>query len=156
MYVCKSWSVKFLVKSDPKYTNKPEYLIAELRKSNTKLLIAVTLLQDLSAFSTGYHNINVTGDFNANLPTPTKPETTILTDPVKSHALSIVSTESTHHVIALNPPSHTTLDLFVNNIEIVIHFSKSTSPFIAGHVFNICILNIQLYCILAPLCSVHA
>ena len=31
LYVCKSWTVKILTKSDPKFTNKPEYLIAELK-----------------------------------------------------------------------------------------------------------------------------
>ena len=85
----------------------------------------------------------ITGDFNANLLTPSKPETSILIDLVKTHAFSIVTTEPTHHVISFNPPSYTTLDLFiVNHIENAIHFSKSMSPFIAGHDFIHLTLNI--------------
>ena len=145
-----------MIKSDPQYANKPEYLIAELKKGNIKLLIAVTyrrptalspydLFEKLAALTFKYGNIIVTGDFNANLLTPSKPETSILIDLVKTHAFSIVSTEPTHHVISSNPPSHTTLDLFiVKQIENVAHFSKSTSPFIAGHDFIHLTLNINI------------
>ena len=67
-----------------------------------------------------------------------------LIDLIKTHSFSIVSTEPTHHVISLNSPSHTTLDLFiVDYIENVIHFSKSASPFIAGHDFIHLIVNID-------------
>ena len=130
-------------------------MVAELKNGNTKLLIAVTyrrptalspyeLFENLAVLTSRYRNIIITGDFNANLLTPSKPETSILIDLVKTHSFSIVSTEPTHHVISLNPPSHTTLDLFiVNHIENVIHFSKSVSPFIAGHDFIHLILNID-------------
>ena len=122
---------------------------------NSKLLVAVTyrrpsalsphaLFEALSAFTSRYHNIIITGDFNANLLSPSKPETSILIELIKTHAFSIVSTEPTHHLTHSEPPSHTTLDLFiVNHIENVIHFSKSNSPFIAGHDFIHLTLNID-------------
>ena len=123
--------------------------------SNSKLLVAVTyrrpsalsphaLFDALSVYTSRYHNIIITGDFNANLSSPSKPETSILIELIKTHAFSIVSTEPTHHLTHLQPPSHTTLDLFiVNHIENVIHFSKSISLFIAGHDFIHLILNID-------------
>ena len=130
-------------------------MIAELKKGNIRLLVAVTyrrpsalspraLFETLCAFTSEYHNIIITGDFNANFLTPSKTETAILINLIKTQALSIVSTEPTHHFTHSDPPSHTTLDLFiVNNIENVIYFSKSMSPFIAGHDLIHLILNIE-------------
>ena len=103
------------------------------------------LFNALSAFTSRYQNIIIiTGDFNSNLFSPSKPETSILIELIKTHAFSIVSTEPTHHLSHSEPPSHTTLDLFiVNHIENVIHFSKSIFPFIARHDFIHLILNIN-------------
>ena len=142
-------------KYSPKFTNKNEYLIAELNKGNIKLSVAVTYRRPFSLFphalfeilfdlTSRYHYIIIILDFNANILSPSKPETSILIDLIKNHAFSIISTGSTHHITYSDRPSHTRLDLFVvNHIENVIHFSKSTSPFIAGHDYIHFTLNIE-------------
>ena len=51
-----------------------------------------------SKFGVSTHNIIIiTGDFNANLLVPSRPETSILINLIENHAFSIVSTESTHN-----------------------------------------------------------
>ena len=88
------------------------------------------LFEILSDLTSRYHYIIIILDFNANILSPSKPETSILIDLIKNLAFSIISTGSTHHITYSDRPSHTTRDLFVvNHIENVIHFSKSTSPF---------------------------
>ena len=56
---------------------------------------------------------------------------------------TLPSTSPTHHLLYTDPPSHTTLDLFlVKHIKSVVHFTQSNSPFIAGHDFIHLTLNV--------------
>ena len=102
------------------------------------------LFETLSTFLPFYQNIVITGDFNPNPLATRKPETVIFRNLINTKSFSIVSTEPTHHLLHTNPLSHTTLDLFlVKNTESVLKFSKSDSPFIAGHGFIHLMLNIE-------------
>ena len=144
-YILEAWKVKILTSSDPKYDNTPEYIIAEIKKGNSAILIAVVyrrpgpsslidFFDTLSNFTANYHHIIITGDFNADLLNPTKSNTKILCNLVNNHAFSVVLTLSIYHLLHLDPLSHTTLDLFiVNHAESVIDFTKSESSCIADH-----------------------
>ena len=72
-----------------------------------------SIFETLSAFIPFYQYIVVTGNFNADLLSPRKPETGILKNLMNTHDFSIVSTEPTHHLLHTDPPSHTALDLFL-------------------------------------------
>lgn len=136
-----------LVSSEPEFDNTPEFLITEIKYQNVKILCAVVYRRPeasspfhffscLSAHLPHYNNVIITGDFNANVDNPTHTDSKILLNQIDSNALSVVSCELTHHLFDKNPPSHTTLDLFiVNDLKLVSSFTKSDSPFIAGHDF---------------------
>ena len=99
--------------------------------------------ETLSVFIRPYHNIIVTGDFNANLFYPRKNETVILQNLINTNAFSILSTVPIHHLHHTDPPTHSRLDLFlVKHIESVVHFTKSDSLFMIGHEFIHLTLNV--------------
>ena len=71
LYVQASWIVRALSASDPKFYNTPEFIVAEINKANTKLLIscvnrrpyalsAYSLFEILSAFIPLYQHMIVT------------------------------------------------------------------------------------------------
>ena len=133
-----TWSVKIMATSDTKFDNTPEFIMAQIKKpSRNKLFVscvyrrpsAMSLylrFETLSAFIRPYHNIIVTGDFNANLLSPRKNETVILQNLINTNAFSILSTAPIRHLHHTDPPTHSRLDLFlVKHIESVVHFTKS-------------------------------
>lgn len=124
LYVRNHYAVNILVTSEPVFNNTPEFLIAEMKNKNVKILCAVIyrrpeassplyFFEWLSAHLPHYNNVIITGDFNANLTIPNHTDSKILLNLIDSNALSVVSYEPTHHLIETNPPSHTTLDLFM-------------------------------------------
>ena len=126
LYVRNNFATKILSTSEPQFDNSPEFLIAEIAYVNVKILVAVVyrrpsgsiphqFFEILSNIIPSYNNIIVTGDFNCNLLTPAKPETSALQNLISNLSLHIVSTYPTHHLVDRNPPSHTTLDLFIIN-----------------------------------------
>ena len=142
----------------PKFNNTPEFIIAEIKKRNTKLLVVVVysrpsalspyfLFKTLSTLIPLYQNIIIARDINAGLLSHFKNETTIHNSRINNHNLLIVSNEPTHHVIYSNPntpSSHTTLGIFiVKHIQNAINFTESSSPFITGHDFIKLTLNIE-------------
>ena len=118
------YQVTILVASNPVFDNTPEYMITKLRYKSHILLIGVVyrrlnsatpteFFETLAPFLATYKTVIITGDFNADLQKPRSPDTRSLSDLVKSHALSFVSRERTHHSFYNNRQSHTTLDLFI-------------------------------------------
>ena len=105
-----------LPESDPEYDNIPEYVIAEIRKSNYTVLIAVgyrqpgassaiEFFETLSNFTPNYQHIIITEDSNANClnPNPKFYETllTLMLFPLPQHSLPIIYFISTHYHIPL-------------------------------------------------------
>lgn len=90
----------------------------------------------LSTFFLKYSNILVTGDFNADLFSPTKKRVKDFPYLVSAHGFHFVSTEPTHYLINKTPPSHTTLDLSItSDLTSIQRFSKSTALCIDNHDF---------------------
>ena len=157
LYVREHWKFKELAVSRSsdthEFENKPEYLIDELQHATHRLLVAVVyrrpkaalfdeLFEALSSFVPHYKCLVITGDFNANILSPRLAETANLQRHLKAHSLYLASTLPTHHLTDRPIPAHTTLDLFLVNDPALIHsFSKSDSPFIAGHDF----INLTLF-----------
>ena len=129
------------------FDNTPEFIIAEIRHKIMILLIAIVyrrpnaaspekFFETLSPFLATYKTIIITGDFNANLQKPRSPDTRILSELVKSRALSFVSRSPTHHLFHHNSQSHTTLHLFISKkSQHITSLSQSDAPFVAGHDF---------------------
>lgn len=147
LYVRDFFKVSILAASDPHYDNTPEFLICEVEYEHLQALVSVVyrrpevaapfMFFDIcSTFIPHYDHVVITGDFNADLGSPNLSEARTLRRLADSLNLSVVSTLPTHHCLLEERESHTTLDIFlVNNLNAVSSFSKSDSPFIAGHDF---------------------
>lgn len=143
IYVRDYYKVKIICQSKGKI---PEFLIAELINTITKLLFAVVYRRPaatppvhfsncLSPLLSLYKNVIITGDFNNNMCAQnhiTAPFSSLF----ESLSLQLVPSEPTHYVFRVDrEPTHTWLDLFIKNLDSAIDLKKYDSPFIAGHDF---------------------
>lgn len=140
-YIHHSLSVKILATSPGQYSTSPEYLLLEISGVNVDKLLFATIdrpprasmltdfTRDLLIFSHAYENIILTGDLNYNL-LINDYNSRYLRDHVNSLALHIVPSGPTHHTMNCD----TWLDVFiVDDLEKLQEFTKSDTPFIAGH-----------------------
>ena len=146
-YVRDTFSVEVLASSDPQYDNSPEFIICEIRKDQLRLLFAalyrrphaaylIHVFDCLSNHLPHFPSVIITCDFNMNMALLNSPDATHLNNSICSNSLLLVPSDPTHHQLWRR--SHTWIDLFiVKSNDRVLSYSKSDTPFIAGHDFII-------------------
>ena len=140
-YIHYSLKARVLASSPNNYSNSPEYLILEISSpTNEKLLFASVyrrpgsdmfhdFFRDFTNVSHAYYNIIIAGDLNCKLNSNCY-ESRYLREMVNSLSLHIVASEPTYHTALAD----SWLDLYViDSINKQASFSKSETPFIAGH-----------------------
>lgn len=149
-YVSNSLAVSVLAVSSRESIDAPEFLLLDVRlPDNEHLLYASvyrrpkgllfgSLFDVLNGFSHRFKHVIVSGDLNCNL-LSNNFEACHLREITASHSLLIVPSDATHHTAT----SDSWLDTFIiDDLEKVVSFTKSTSPFIAGH--DLLELSLQL------------
>lgn len=140
-YIHDSLKAKIISASPSTFSNSPEYLILEIRSSESETLLFVSayrrpkgrmfgdLVIALNQVLHLYKNIIIAGDLNCNLST-TGFYASYLQDLVHSLSLHIVHSEATFHSASVD----SWLDvIIVDDEDKIAEFEKSESPFIAGH-----------------------
>ncbi|XP_071581375.1 uncharacterized protein [Temnothorax nylanderi] len=159
-YVHRSLQVKILATSNYVCDNSPEYLLIEVRLPDGESVLFASIyrrpkglllhdfVESLNRFSHLYKNIIIGGDLNCNL-SSTNFEADYLRELMSGLSLHIVNSEPTHHTAI----SDSWLDvLVVDDMDKIISFTKSQSPFIAGH--DLLELSTSLSSKLRPVCSI--
>ena len=140
-YIHCSLKARVLASSLNNYSNSPEYLILEISSMTSEKLLFASVyrrpgshmfddfLRDFTNVSHAYYNIIIAGDLNCKLNTNCY-ESRYLREMVNSLSLHIVASEPTYHTALAD----SWLDLYViDSINKQALFSKSETPFIAGH-----------------------
>lgn len=140
-YIHNSLKVKFLASSPSAFSNSPEFIILEIRSTDSRPLLfssiyrrpKALLLNDFTfpfnQFSHSYQNIIIAGDLNCNLLRPSF-EFCYLHDWTLSQSLHIVLSDATFHTAS----SDSLLDVFIIDCSHkLFSFAKSDCPFTAGH-----------------------
>ena len=107
-----------------------------LASESTRRVATKTMQLNFLILNTQSNSLRRITTINADLLNSTNFNNKIIRNLVETNALSFVSIVPTHHLHHLDPPSYTTLDLFiVNHTKTLIDFTKSKSSSIAGHDF---------------------
>lgn len=140
-YIHNSLKVNILHTSPNLFSNSPEYIIFDVRLSNSEPLLYASLyrrpegrlLHDFisvfNRFAHGYKNIIISGDLNCNV-LKNNFEAQHLKDFIFSFSLHLVESGASFHTAN----SDSWLDVFIiDSREKLISLSKSEVPFINGH-----------------------
>ncbi|XP_071576178.1 uncharacterized protein [Temnothorax nylanderi] len=140
-YIHNSLRVKLIATSTGVELNDPEFLLVEIRLPSNEVVLFASIyrrpkgalfndfVESLTGVSHLYNNIIIGGDLNCNLLRDGF-EANYLRELMSSLSLNIVDSEATFHTAT----SDSWLDvLVVDDSDKVLLFTKSSSPFIAGH-----------------------
>lgn len=138
---------RFLECSPSAFSNSPEYIILDISSlANTNhtvthsLLLAIIyrrpkakffcdFVHSFERFAHNYENIVIIGDLNCDL-LSTNSESIALNEFINSQSLFLVPSEATHHSLHCD----SWLDVVIlDSNDKLINYTKSTTPFIAGH-----------------------
>jgi len=140
LYVSSSLGVKVLATSGSVYCGKPEYIIAEITAGPDRLLLATVYRPPKTGFLqefenilldlfTGYSNLAILGDFNANLCTSTY-DSNHLREFLETSNLHLVPHNPTYHL----ENSSTWLNVCaVDDVDKLVSFGQSDVSFLSAH-----------------------